>query len=305
VRLINDIKADSLVVREDGVRLDRYVSERYAELSRTQIQKLIASGDIRVNGSVTKSGLKLSVGDLLTVTLPPPAPSTLAPENIPLKIIYEDGDLLVIDKPAGMAVHPAPGHPGHTLANAIMAHLPDLPENMDWQRPGIVHRLDKDTSGVMVAAKSNIAQMSLMGQFKERSVAKAYLVMVKGHLTPKEGIIEAPIGRDRRHRQRMAVVPEDKGRQSRTDYTVIEYIGNYTLLEVRPETGRTHQIRVHLAAIGYPVAGDKVYGVKAPFLSRQFVHAARLGFKHPRTGEYVEFTAELASDLAQALRDMR
>ncbi len=304
MRSINDIKADSLVVEEAGVRLVRYVSGRYTELSRTQIQRLIAGGYILVNGSVAKSGLKLSTGDRLTISLPPPTPGTLAPEDIPLKVLYEDDDLLVIDKPAGLAVHPAPGHPSHTLANAIVAHLPDLPENGGWQRPGIVHRLDKDTSGVMVVAKSNAAQLSLTGQFKNRSVAKTYLVLVKGHLTPEEGVIEAPIGRDRRHRERMAVVAEEKGRAARTEYTVIEYLGGYTLLEVRPETGRTHQIRVHLAAIGYPVVGDAVYGVKSPHLSRQFVHAARLGFKHPATSDYMEFTAELPADLAQALRDI-
>ncbi len=305
VRQIDGIKEDSLVVDEGGARLDRYVSERHPELSRTQVQKLIAAGYIRVNGHVVKAGLGLKAGDRLTISLPPPAPSTLAPEAIPLKIIYEDSYILVIDKPAGLTVHPAPGHPGHTLANAVVAHLPDLPENGDWQRPGLVHRLDKDTSGVMVVAKNNAAQLNLAGQFKDRSVAKQYLVLVKGHLTPEEGIIEAPIGRDRRHRQRMAVVAEEKGRAARTEYTVREYIGGYTLLEVRPETGRTHQIRVHLAAIGYPVVGDAVYGVKAPFLARQFVHAARLGFKHPATGDYMEFTAELPPDLAQALRDIR
>ncbi len=304
MRLANNLKVYSLVVDEQGTRLDKYVSEQYPELSRTQTQKLISDGYIKVNDRVAKAGLKLSVGDRLTISLPPPAPSSLLPEAIPLSIIYEDDDLLVLDKPAGLTVHPAPGHSSHTLANAILSHLSSLPDAGDWRRPGIVHRLDKDTSGVMLVAKNSAAQLSLANQFKARSVAKAYLVLVKGQLTPEDGVIEAPIGRDRRHRQRMAVVTEDKGREARTRYHVINYIGNYTLLEVRPETGRTHQIRVHLAAIGFPVVGDKVYGVKSAYLSRQFLHACRLGFHLPSTGEYVEFTSELPPDLAQALKDI-
>jgi len=304
VRLINNLKAYNLVVDKQGARLDKYVSEKYPELSRTQTQKLISDGFIKVNDRVAKAGLRLNAGDRLTISLPPAAPSSLLPEAIPLNIIYEDDDLLVIDKPPGLAVHPAPGHPTHTLANAILSHLSSLPDTGDWRRPGIVHRLDKDTSGVMVVAKNSTAHLNLTDQFKARSVVKAYLVLVKGHLTPEDGIIEAPIGRDRRHRERMAVVAEDKGREARTEYHVIDYMGDYTLLEVRPETGRTHQIRVHLGAIGYPVVGDKVYGVKSPHLSRQFVHASRLGFILPSTGKYVEFTSELPPDLEQALKDI-
>jgi len=304
VRLINNLKAYNLVVDKQGARLDKYVSEHCPELSRTQTQKLISDGFIKVNDRVAKAGLRLNAGDRLTISLPPAAPSSLLPEAIPLNIIYEDDDLLVIDKPPGLAVHPAPGHPTHTLANAILSHLSSLPDTGDWRRPGIVHRLDKDTSGVMVVAKNSTAHLNLTDQFKARSVVKAYLVLVKGHLTPEDGIIEAPIGRDRRHRERMAVVAEDKGREARTEYHVIDYMGDYTLLEVRPETGRTHQIRVHLGAIGYPVVGDKVYGVKSPHLSRQFVHASCLGFILPSTGKYVEFTSELPPDLEQALKDI-
>ncbi|MEK7354139.1 MAG: RluA family pseudouridine synthase, partial [Chloroflexota bacterium] len=186
-------------------------------------------------------------------------------------------------------------------------HLPNLSRlnRDDWQRPGIVHRLDRDTSGVMLVAKNNAAHINLAAQFKARTVVKTYLVLVKGHLSPADGAIEAPIGRDSAHRERMAVVAESRGRDARTDYRVIEYIGNYTLLEVKPETGRTHQIRVHLGAIGYPVAGDKVYGVKSAHLHRQFVHAARLGFTLPSTGKYVEFSAALPPDLSQALEELR
>lgn len=233
---------------------------------------------------------------------PPPPLSSLSPEAIPLDILYEDDDLLVVDKPAGLTVHPAPGHPSHTLVNAILSHLPELADIGDSLRPGIVHRLDKDASGIMVVAKNNTAQLNLIDQFKAHSVAKTYLVLVKGQLTPESGIIEAPIGRDPRNRKRMAVVTE--GKEARTRYNVVRYIANYTLLEVRTETGRTHQIRVHLAAIGYPVVGDNVYGAKSAFLSRQFLHACRLGFNLPSSGEYVEFTSELPPDLAQALKDI-
>jgi 23S rRNA pseudouridine1911/1915/1917 synthase len=295
-------KVFNFVADEPGIRLDRYLCDRLAELSRSRIQKLIAEGRITVNEQVAKAGLKLNAGDRLRVTLPPAPPSPLTPEAMPLSIVYEDDDLLVVDKPAGLTVHPAPGHLSHTLVNALLSHFPHLAALSDSLRPGIVHRLDKDTSGVMVVAKNSSAQAKLIEQFRARSVAKAYLVLVKGKLSPESGVIEAPIGRDPRHRQRMAVVT--KGRQARTEYQVMKYLGDYTLLEVRPETGRTHQIRVHLAAIGYPVVGDKVYGVKSPFLPRQFIHASRLGFKLPSSGKYKEFKSELASDLAQALEDI-
>jgi len=293
------------VIEESGARLDKYVAEKCLEITRAQAQKLIADGYITVNDRRTKAGLKLEIGDRVNITMLPPPPSPLSPEAIPLNIIYEDNDLLVIDKPPGLPVHPAPGHPNHTLVNAVMSHLPSLPDAGDSLRPGVVHRLDKDTSGVMVVAKNSEAQANLIGQFKARSVTKVYIALVKGHLTPEEGVIEAPIGRDSRNRKRMAVVVDGEGKEARTNYQVIEYIGeNYTLLEIKPETGRTHQIRVHLQAIGYPVVGDRVYGVKSPHLSRPFLHASRLGFKLPSTGEYVEFTSELPPDLEQALKDI-
>jgi len=295
-------KAYSFIADKTGLRLDKYVGEKCSELSRTHAQKLIADGYITVNDRVAKVGLKLNIGDRVDIIIPPPTPSPLLSEAIPLDIIYEDDDLLVVDKPAGLAVHPAPGHPSHTLVNAVLSHLPSLAETGDSLRPGIVHRLDKDASGIMVMAKNNAAQLNLIDQFKARSVVKAYLVLVKGRLIPEDGIIEAPIGRDPRNRKRMAVVTE--GREARTQYHVIRYIDDYTLLEVRTETGRTHQIRVHLLAIGYPVVGDETYGVKSAHLSRQFLHACRLGFHLPSNGEYVEFTSELPPDLAQALKDI-
>jgi 23S rRNA pseudouridine1911/1915/1917 synthase len=293
-----------LTADEPGARLDKYLAGHFPDLSRTQVQKLIGEGLVMVNGKQGKAGLKLESGDRIDIKQPPPAPTAPEPEDIPLNILYEDDDLLVLDKPAGLAVHPSPGHSEHTLVNAILSHFSGLPDTGDSLRPGIVHRLDKDTSGVMLVAKTSSAHTNLTEQFKSRSVVKKYQVLVKGHLVPDEGAIEAPIGRDPGHRQRMAVVGESRGREARTEYRVIRYIGEHTLLEVRPETGRTHQIRVHLEAIGYPVAGDSIYGGKSPFLSRQFVHASRLGFRLPSTGAYVEFGAPLPPDLEKALKEI-
>jgi 23S rRNA pseudouridine1911/1915/1917 synthase len=294
-------KSYSLIADGDA-RLDKYVCAQHPELSRTRVQKLIAAGNITVNGQPAKPGQRLSPGDKIELNVPPTPPQELKPEAMPLEILYEDDDLLVVDKPAGLTVHPAPGHPAHTLVNAILAHFPHLADMGDSLRPGVVHRLDKDTSGVMLVAKNSAAQADLARQFKSHSVTKAYLALVKGRLEPENGIIEADIGRDPRHRKRMAVVAE--GREARTEYRVVKYIGGYTLLEIMPETGRTHQIRVHLAAIGFPVVGDKVYGVKSKYLARQFLHACRLGFKLPSTGQYVEFESELPPDLEKALEDI-
>jgi 23S rRNA pseudouridine1911/1915/1917 synthase len=295
-------KVHSLIADEGDIRLDRYICRYFPELSRARVQRLIADGNITVNGKLVKPGLKLRIGDKIDIAIPPTPPEQVLPEDVPLNIIYEDDDLLVVNKPPGLTAHPTPGHPGHTLVNALLAHLPHLADVGDWLRPGIVHRLDKDTSGLMLVAKNSQAQANLIGQFRSRSVSKAYLALVRGHLTPETGVIEANIGRDPRDRKKMAVV--DGGREARTEYQVIKYIGDYTLVEVQLQTGRTHQIRVHLAAIGFPVVGDKVYGVKSPFLPRQFLHAHRLGFSLPSTGEHVEFKSELPADLEQALKDI-
>jgi 23S rRNA pseudouridine1911/1915/1917 synthase len=292
----------TLTASTPGIRLDKFLGENCPELSRTHARKLIDEGLVTVNGRAARASLKLNTGDKIDVTVPPEAPSHLAPEAIPLKIIYEDNDLMVIDKPAGLAVHPAPGHPAHTLANAVAGRLPELAGDDESLRQGIVHRLDKDTSGLIVVAKNRVAQANLSEQFKSREVAKHYLVLVKGHLKPETGIIEANIGRDPRHRQRMAVVA--KGRAARTEYRVLRYVGGHTLLEIKPETGRTHQIRVHLAAIGFPVAGDATYGVPSPHLARQFLHAYKIRFKLPSTGEWVEYQSPLPEDLEKALQEI-
>jgi len=289
-----------LQVAESAIRLDKYLAKEYPGLSRSRLQKLIEQGYIQVNGCGAKASQKLNVGDEIHVSLPPPEQVSLVAESIPLDVIYEDDDLLVIDKPAGLVVHPSPGHTAHTLVNALLARCPDLANFSDAMRPGIVHRLDRDTSGLMIIAKNSAAQQYLINQFKARSVSKGYLVLVKGKLTPSQGIIDAPVGRDPSNRKRMAVV--SGGRQASTKYKVKEYLGEYTLLEITTETGRTHQIRVHLSAIGYPVVGDPVYGVRSAYVKRQFVHAYRLGFRLPASGEYREFTCELPSDLKQAIR---
>lgn len=289
-----------LAADSSGERLDRYLGRIRPEYSRTYLQKLISDGLVMVNGRAAKAGQRLSAGEQIEVTVPPVPPSPLTPEPIPLEVIYQDDDLLVINKPAGLVTHPAPGQPGHTLLNALLAYLPNLPAAGDAMRPGIVHRLDKETSGVMVVAKNAATHTALMKQFKDRTVKRVYTVLVIGHLEPAEGVIEADIGRDSKNRQRMAIV--HRGREARTRYRVTRYLDGYTLLEVKPETGRTHQIRVHLAAIGYPVVGDATYGVKSEYLTRHFVHAASLGITMPKSGGYREFKAPLPPELEQTLK---
>ena len=291
-----------LTVDAPGERLDRFVAARCPGLSRTHAQELIEAGLVTVNGRPARSSLKPGPGDIVQVTVPDEPPSRLQPEKMPLNIVYEDSEVLVIDKPAGLTVHPAPGHPGHTLANAILNYLPALAEDTASLRAGLVHRLDRDTSGLLVVAKNRAAQADLSDQFKSRTVSKSYLVLVRGRLSPESGAIEANIGRDPRKRQRMAVVAG--GREARTGYRVLRYVRGYSLLEIKPETGRTHQIRVHLAAIGFPVVGDATYGVRSPHVARQFLHASRLGFRLPSSGRYVEFESPLPPDLARALEEI-
>jgi len=281
-----------------NIRLDKYLTQVLPQFSRAYLQKLIGQGYILVNGQKAKVNQRLNKADRITVELPPSPAHPLA-EPISLAIVYEDEDILVIDKPAGLTVHPAPGHPSHTLVNAVLAHYPGLATSNELIRPGLIHRLDKDTSGLIVIAKSDFAREYLAAQFKNRTVTKGYLVLVKGRLSPEQGVIEAPIGRDPRSRRKMAIVKT--GKEASTQYQVRKYLDNYTLVEVAPLTGRTHQIRVHLSAIGYPVVGDPVYGIKSAHLNRQFIHAYRLGFRLPSTEQYQEFTSPLPIDLEQAL----
>ena len=287
-----------LTISNEKSRLDRFIAEQ-CQISRAYAQKLINDGNVTINDQSVKTSYKLTRGDKVLAIIPPPKPIDLVPEDIPLKVIYEDSDLIVIDKPAGLVVHPAAGQRSGTLVNALLARCPDLGGIDGSLRPGIVHRLDKNTSGVMVVAKNDKAQASLSHQIKKRAVKKAYIVLVVGHLSPEHGAIEAPIGRDPRVRKRMAVV--EGGKEARTEYNVIKYLDGYTLLEAILETGRTHQIRVHFSAIGFPVFGDSVYGKKSPLLDRQFLHAYRLGFTLPSTRDYVEFTSDLPLELQEAL----
>jgi 23S rRNA pseudouridine1911/1915/1917 synthase len=289
-----------LVVDRAGERLDVFVARRLPELTRSRVRRLIDLALVTVDGRPpAKAGVALETGQRVRVTLPKPEPSSLEPESIPLSIVYEDDDLLVVDKPPGLAVHPSPGHARHTLVNAVLGHCPDLSGIGGEGRPGIVHRLDKDTSGLIIVAKNDAAHLSLARQLKEREVEKTYLALVDGRVEPPEGLIDAPIGRHPVHRKKMAVV--ERGREARTRYRVLREVDGRSLLEVRPETGRTHQIRVHLAHIGHPIAGDSLYGRAHPLLDRQFLHAQRLAFRHPRTGERIELSAPLPDDLRRVL----
>ena len=293
-----------LRAEKSGERLDIFVARSIAELTRSRAAKLIDEGLVTVDGrQAGKASTKLSTGQRVSVTIPPPVPTKIEPEAMPLSIVYEDGDLLVVDKPPDLAVHPSPGHSSHTLVNGILAHCDDLSGIGGEKRPGIVHRLDKDTSGLIIVAKNDAAHVSLARQLKERQVEKTYLALVEGRVTPVEGRIEAPIGRDAKHRKRMAIV--EGGRDARTSYRVLREIDGRTLLEIRPKTGRTHQIRVHLASIGHPITGDTLYGRRgdAP-VARQFLHAKRLAFQHPRTGERLDLEAPLAADLQRTLSEL-
>jgi 23S rRNA pseudouridine1911/1915/1917 synthase len=292
-------KTIRLIVNEANLRLDKYIAQTCPELTRSYIQKLIQEGLVSINDCLGKASQKPKIGEEIIIEIPPVPPSVLLPEKIPLNIIYEDNEIIVIDKPAGITVHPAPGHPSHTLINAILSHCPELVDIDSSQRPGIVHRLDKDTSGLMVVAKSKSAQLNLAAQMKNRSILKKYMVLVRFRLVPEEGTIDAPIGRHPVNRKKMAVV--NRGREARTSYRVLRYLNDYTLVEATLVTGRTHQIRVHFSSIGHPVIGDQVYGHKVSFLERQFLHAYLLGFTLPGTGQYKEFRAKMPMDLQQAI----
>jgi 23S rRNA pseudouridine1911/1915/1917 synthase len=315
-RTMNERRIE-LEVDKNGIRLDKFLADRVPELSRSAAQRLIDSGQVTVNGEPLKASYKVRITDQIVVLLPAGETTTLVAEAIPLHIVYEDEALVVVDKPAGMVVHPAPGHPGKTLVNALLARYPGLAagceEGQAEIRPGIVHRLDRDTSGLILIARTDKVRRALQRQFKERQVHKAYLALLAGHLQPAWGRIEAPIGRDPRHRQRMAVLPS--GREAITEYHVLEQFavqvesvaGDYSLVQAEPWTGRTHQIRVHFASIGHPVVGDAVYGHRRAgvLVPRQFLHAQQLGFKHPLTGRRIQLEAPLPDELQAVLTVLR
>ena len=288
-----------------GGRLDQVLLGFFPDQSRSRLQQWIQRGQVAVDGTpTTKPGIRLRGGETITVRIPPPSPSGNLPEAIPLVIVFENDDLMVVNKPAGMVVHPSAGHSTGTLVNAVLAHAPDLTGVGGEIRPGIVHRLDRDTSGLVVVAKNEDSLKALQAQFQDREVEKVYLALVDGRPPDRRGRVEAPIGRDPRHRQRMGIVPAAKGRPATTDYRLRQTYLQHALLEVMPRTGRTHQIRVHLAFLGCPVAGDRVYGFRRPSLglSRQMLHAWRLRFRLPgRDSSERTFEAAPPDDLAQAI----
>ncbi len=290
-----------------GERLDKFMAEAFndAAVSRTQIQDWIKGGAVLVNGAETKPKHKLLAGDMVTVEVPEAEPTELAAEPIPLDVVYEDSDVIVINKQRGLVVHPAPGHSSGTVVNALLYHCNDLSGINGSIRPGIVHRIDKDTSGLLMAAKNDAAHASLSEQLKEHSVTRKYIALVHGNVPHDRGTIDAPIGRDERDRK-MFTVTEKNSRHAVTHFSVIERLDDYSLLELQLETGRTHQIRVHMKYIGHPLAGDPMYGrSKTVDLNGQALHAAVLGFKHPRTGEYLEFQAPIPADMEHVLHSLR
>ena len=290
-------------VEAGGHRLDYFLAVSSTELTRSQLRRLIENGSVLLNGRPAKPSQKVKRGDRVSVSVPPPRRLDLAPQWMPLEVVYQDVDLVVINKPAGLSVHPGPGHPDRTLVNGLLALCPDIQGIGDGLRPGIVHRLDKDTSGLMVVAKNHQAHQSLSAQLKDRLVVKGYLALATGKPTRQNGEIDVPIARDPRHRKRMAVVLG--GRESRTSYRVIENIAGFSLLELYLKTGRTHQVRVHLAHLGHPLLGDGLYGRSSPLLPRHFLHAHHLGFKHPATSKDMEFHSSLPKDLAAVVDLLR
>lgn len=291
-----------------GARLDVAMATLLPSISRTRAQALIRDGQVRLNAVLaTRVGQRLAAGDRIEVRVPAPTPSALQPEAIPLDVIFENADVLLVNKPAGMVVHPAAGHATGTLVHAALAHAPDLEGIGGEIRPGVVHRLDRDTSGLILLAKNDAAYHGLQQQFKSRSISKTYLAITEGRPPTDSGKIEAPIGRDPKNRKRMSIVAADRGRSAVTAYRMREALREASLLEVHPETGRTHQIRVHLAFLGCPVAGDRVYGRRKPVVQapRQMLHAWRLRLQLPGEREPREFEAPVPADFEQVLDDLR
>lgn len=291
---------------ETGKRIDVYISQFRDDLSRSQVQKLITDGKVTVNGKNIKSNYRLREKDIIDIEIPDPEPLDIEAEDISLNILYEDSDVIVIDKPQGMVVHPAPGHYSGTVVNALMYHCKDSLSGINGcMRPGIVHRIDMNTSGIIVAAKSDAAHKSLAVQFAEHSINRRYRAIVVGNIKEDTLTVDKPIGRNPRDRKKMAVV--EGGKRAVTHFTVLERFGKYTYIEASLETGRTHQIRVHMAYSGHPLLGDNIYGSeKQPYkLMGQVLHAGVLGFVHPATGEYMEFRSEVPEYFEKLLERFR
>lgn len=303
---MNQIKLNVDDIQE-SIRLDLYLSRELNELSRSYVQKLIEKGNVKINQDVILSKkYKLSMNDEIEIVIPKPEKLKLEPENIPIKIIYEDQYLMVVYKPQGMVVHPAPGHYSGTLVNALLYHSEKLSSINGIIRPGIVHRIDKDTSGLLMIAKNNMAHNSLAAQLKEHSTNRIYNALVHGNLETDRGTIDLPIGRHPVNRLKRAVV-EDNGKRAITHFKVLERFSGFNLVELKLETGRTHQIRVHMAYLGHPLVGDPLYGFKKERfkLNGQVLHAKVIGFIHPSTDEYMEFKSELPDYFKSLLDKLR
>ena len=280
-----------LTVKDESGRLDKYVSDKIDELSRSRVKELVKDNNILVNGKKEKVSYKVSNGDIISVDVPAIEPLNLEAQDIPLDIVYEDEDVIVVNKPQGMVVHPSAGHPDHTLVNALLYHTKDLAKSPEGFRPGIVHRIDKDTSGLLMIAKNAKARESLENQLAHKTNKRQYLAIVHGNFGEEAGKIDAPIGRKPNDRKKMAVV--ENGKDAVTHFTVLEQFKGYSLIMCQLETGRTHQIRVHMDYIGHPVAGDPLYGPRKTLKGKgQFLHAKVLGFEQPTTGECLEFSVE-------------
>jgi len=293
-----------IYTENDFQRIDKFLSVQLQEFTRTQLQMMIDDKLVLVNNNDVKSNYKLKINDEITVFIKEPELTDIEPQDIPLDIIYEDSDIIVINKPSGMVVHPALGNYKDTLVNALLFHCNDLSGINGKIRAGIVHRIDKDTSGLLVACKNDLSHKNLSEQFMEHKVNKIYYCLVNGVIPHNIGLIDAPIGRDPQSRQQMAVV--ENGKEARTHFKVLERFEKNTLVEVKLETGRTHQIRVHMKYIGYPLVGDPVYGVrKVVGDNGQFLHAKKLEFYHPRTNEFLSFETELPDDFNELLKNLR
>lgn len=293
-----------ITVEHEGSRIDKALTAINSEWSRTQVQQWLKEGLVLVDDMPVKQNYKVKQGDILTVDEPEVEELDVVAENLHLDIVYEDKDVLVVNKPRGMVVHPAPGHGSGTVVNGLMYHVKDLSGINGVLRPGIVHRIDKDTSGLLMVAKNDQAHVSLVDQLVAKSVTRVYTALVHGHIPHDNGTIDAPIGRDPKDRQSMGII--DKGKHAVTHFKVLERFGDYTLVECRLETGRTHQIRVHMKYIGYPLVGDPKYGPKKTIdFGGQVLHAGTLGFNHPATGEYMEYSSPLPADYQDLLDELR